>query len=96
MDPARSPETDREIARRAYALWEKEGRPHGRDRDHWARAEHEVGAERETAPAPAAQKPARPRKAPAEAALAAKKPARKAAPAAEAPQPARKRSSSPA
>lgn len=23
------------IARRAYSLWEEEGRPHGRDADHW-------------------------------------------------------------
>ena len=42
MDPARNPDTG-EIARRAYALWEKEGRLHGRDRDHWSRAERELG-----------------------------------------------------
>ncbi len=26
----------------AYYIWEKEGRPHGRDLDHWLRAEHEI------------------------------------------------------
>lgn len=31
------------VRRRAYALWEEEGRPHGRDREHWERAEREVG-----------------------------------------------------
>jgi len=30
------------IAERAYALWEQEGRPHGRNLDHWQRAEQEV------------------------------------------------------
>jgi hypothetical protein len=32
------------IAKRAYALWEIEGKPHGRDLDHWCRAECEVMA----------------------------------------------------
>lgn len=35
---------DAEIARRAYALWEEEGRPDGRDLDHWSRAAAEIGA----------------------------------------------------
>jgi Protein of unknown function (DUF2934) len=26
----------------AYRIWESEGRPHGRDQEHWARAEAEV------------------------------------------------------
>ncbi|WP_342361989.1 DUF2934 domain-containing protein [Terrarubrum flagellatum] len=26
----------------AYAIWEAEGRPSGRDRDHWAKAEQQV------------------------------------------------------
>ncbi|MBN8997457.1 MAG: DUF2934 domain-containing protein [Rhizobiales bacterium] len=29
------------IARRAYEIWEEEGRPHGRDRDHWLKAVEE-------------------------------------------------------
>jgi hypothetical protein len=28
-----------EVARVAYAIWEAEGRPEGRDQEHWARAE---------------------------------------------------------
>lgn len=30
------------IKRRAYALWEQEGRPPGRDQAHWLRAEEEM------------------------------------------------------
>ncbi len=29
------------ISKRAYTLWESEGRPHGRDADHWAQAKKE-------------------------------------------------------
>jgi hypothetical protein len=29
---------DEWISKRAYALWEEQGRPHGRDRDHWLQA----------------------------------------------------------
>src|SRR4051794_22256884 len=38
---------DREerIRRRAYEVWEREGRPHGRDPEHWAQAVQEVDAE---------------------------------------------------
>lgn len=32
------------IARRAYALWEEEGRPDGRDSDHWHAALREYEA----------------------------------------------------
>ncbi len=31
-----------EVARAAYALWEREGRPRGRDQEHWHRALAEV------------------------------------------------------
>jgi hypothetical protein len=41
------------IARRAYELWEAEGRPHGRDRDHWEAAAQELGS---AAPMPAGYK----------------------------------------
>lgn len=37
-----------EIAQRAYAIWESEGKPLGRDFDHWLRAEAEVGASGDT------------------------------------------------
>lgn len=29
------------INKRAYGLWEKEGRPHGKDQDHWEQAARE-------------------------------------------------------
>jgi hypothetical protein len=33
------------IRERAYELWEREGRPHGRHMDHWVQAERETGGE---------------------------------------------------
>lgn len=33
-----------EIAKRAYAIWEREGRPKGREVEHWLRAEAELAA----------------------------------------------------
>jgi hypothetical protein len=37
-------DTDRNelIKQRAYAIWEQEGRPHGRDEEHWKRALQEM------------------------------------------------------
>lgn len=37
-------ETDRKelIKQRAYAIWEQEGRPHGRHEEHWTRASEEM------------------------------------------------------
>ena len=32
---------DKTIAERAYELWEKAGRPHGRDQEYWFQAERE-------------------------------------------------------
>lgn len=37
------------IARRAYEIWEAEGHPHGRDREHWEQAAAELG---DSAPMP--------------------------------------------
>jgi hypothetical protein len=37
---------DEVIRARAYAIWEQEGCPHGRDLDHWQRARSELNAER--------------------------------------------------
>lgn len=34
-----------EIAVCAYAIWEKEGRPHGRDVDHWLQAKAQLEAD---------------------------------------------------
>ncbi|MBX4910003.1 MULTISPECIES: DUF2934 domain-containing protein [Rhizobium] len=33
---------EEEIRKRAYVLWEKDGRPEGRHQDHWTRAEQEL------------------------------------------------------
>jgi hypothetical protein len=33
-----------QTARRAYAIWESMGRPHGYDRQHWLQAEAELSA----------------------------------------------------
>lgn len=45
------------IRRRAHAIWDREGRPDGRDAEHWSRAEAEIGTDRgggETTAPPAA------------------------------------------
>ena len=34
--------SDGEIAERAHQIWESEGRPEGKDREHWGRAEEEL------------------------------------------------------
>ena len=36
--------SDALIAKRAYAIWEKQGRPHGRDQDHWRQAHEELSS----------------------------------------------------
>lgn len=43
-DDQQSPTTDylEKTRRRAYELWEQEGRPGGRALVHWAQAEHEL------------------------------------------------------
>jgi len=38
------PVSQNTIRTRAYELWEQQGRPIGRDRDHWWQAEQELGA----------------------------------------------------
>jgi hypothetical protein len=30
------------VARRAYEIWQAQGRPHGQDKEHWLAAEKEV------------------------------------------------------
>lgn len=39
--------TQDEIAAYAYKLWEAEGRPHGRDVDHWLQAKAHLTADRQ-------------------------------------------------
>jgi hypothetical protein len=56
------------VRERAYALWEEEGRPAGREFDHWVRARSEIAGMIATAiveNAPQIAKKAAPRKAPA-------------------------------
>lgn len=54
-------ERENKVRDRAYALWQAEGEPHGRDRDHWTQAELELGdddsAAAEPADSPAADTP---------------------------------------
>jgi hypothetical protein len=38
-DPAVRRDYHARIRARAYEIWEEEGRPHGRDREHWQQAE---------------------------------------------------------
>ncbi|WP_309085207.1 DUF2934 domain-containing protein [Chelativorans sp.] len=40
-----SSEKEEKIRRRAYEIWESEGRPHGREWDHWLQAARELQAE---------------------------------------------------
>ena len=50
-----------EIAKRAYTMWELEGRPTGKDLEHWLRAEAELDATRHVqTPKKAMPKPRRP------------------------------------
>ena len=51
-----TPPNDEAIRDRAYAIWEREGRPQGRERDHWLQARWELSGEE--AKAAAAPKPA--------------------------------------
>ena len=43
-------DSDRLTRERAYALWEAEGRPSGREHDHWDRASREIEDEQSPAP----------------------------------------------
>lgn len=38
-------DVERRIRDRAYAIWLEEGRPHGRESDHWLQAERAILAE---------------------------------------------------
>jgi hypothetical protein len=41
-DPAVSRDHHEKVKARAHEIWESEGRPHGRDREHWQQAEAEM------------------------------------------------------
>jgi hypothetical protein len=49
------------IRTRAYELWEGEGRPEGREIDHWLQAAQELVEERSAMGAPAAARARKPR-----------------------------------
>ena len=53
------PPDETRIRIRAYAIWEAEGRPHGRDAAHWHEALRQIIAEDETPAAPPAKTAAR-------------------------------------
>lgn len=85
-----SEDREHRIRKRAHAIWESQGRPHGSDREHWDQATKEIDAAEGAVNGVAAKTPAKPKAAkPAAApkvakaakAPAAKKPAKKAAPA---------------
>ena len=40
-----------DIARRAFEIWERNGRPEGRDQEHWDQAEKEVSEQMTRKPA---------------------------------------------
>ena len=48
------------VRNRAYALWETEGRPHGRDAEHWRLCEEAIRADLTAAATPKLAKKAKP------------------------------------
>jgi hypothetical protein len=40
-----TPQDSRRIQLRAYQIWEQEGRPHGRELEHWRQAEQQIEVE---------------------------------------------------
>jgi hypothetical protein len=49
-----SSERKASVEQRAYKIWEEEGRPHGRDQEHWHRAERDLIGHPDAAKAPEA------------------------------------------
>jgi hypothetical protein len=74
-------ETDREerIRTRAHQIWEREGRPHGRDAEHWQQAASEIDAEAAASSLePKPVEPAQPEASPARGRRAVRRPAEQA------------------
>jgi hypothetical protein len=46
------------IQERSYLIWEREGRPHGRNLEHWVMAEAELSAEQAEPKAASVKRPA--------------------------------------
>ena len=55
---------DEIVRARAYALWESEGRPFGRDTEHWRMCEEEARKELERFATPKAKSQSKPKAAP--------------------------------
>ena len=49
---------DEQLRQRAYGIWQSEGEPHGRDRDHWEQAERELTDSAPDEPEAAPEEPA--------------------------------------
>jgi hypothetical protein len=47
---ARAPVDDDRVRRRAYEIWEREGRPDGHDQEYWHRARRDIENEAQTTP----------------------------------------------
>ena len=45
MSTDRRADVEEQVRARAWAIWDSEGRPDGKDVDHWRRAEQEIAAE---------------------------------------------------
>jgi hypothetical protein len=58
MEADMSDDRDQRIRRRAHEIWEREGRPHGKDAEHWERAVREIDGEAATLQ-PGGEAPAR-------------------------------------
>jgi hypothetical protein len=58
MSDRQGPEREARIRRRAHAIWEQEGRPHGKHQIHWDQATHDVASEEQQSPQPASQRDA--------------------------------------
>tara|TARA_B100000678_G_C18049795_1_gene438185 strand:+ start:115 stop:399 length:285 start_codon:yes stop_codon:yes gene_type:complete len=52
-----SDDMEQQIRNRAYAIWQEEGEPEGRDAEHWAKARAEFDDAATAAPSKAARKP---------------------------------------
>jgi hypothetical protein len=55
-----NPRTHDDIAKRAYAIWEREGQPDGRDAEHWRMAEEQLAQEGDGGTPPRSPAPRRP------------------------------------
>lgn len=53
--PGKFSNSEEDVKTRAYAIWEKEGRPEGKHLEHWRRAAEQTGGSAAPSPTPAAQ-----------------------------------------